>query len=73
MRTDPRIHLAWAKYWLCQRDVEAACQRIELANESHELSLEAVHLIERRLDAEHLEQEEREQLVPLNAERCRGT
>ena len=60
---DPRIHLAWAKYWLCQRDVEAACQRIELANESHELSLETVHLIERRLDAEHLEQEEREQLM----------
>ena len=60
---DPRIHLAWAKYWLCQRDIEAACERIELANESHELSLEAVHLIERRLDAEHLEQRERDQLV----------
>ena len=60
---DPRIHLAWAKYWLCQRDVEAACERIELANESHELSLEAVHLIDRRLDAEHLEPREREQLV----------
>ena len=60
---DPRIHLAWAKYWLCQRDIEAACQRIELANQAHELSLEAVHLINRRLDAEHLEQDEREQLT----------
>ena len=60
---DPRIHLAWAKYWLCQRDVEAACQRIERANKSHELALEAVHLIERRLNAEHLEEGEREQLI----------
>lgn len=60
---DPRIHLAWAKYWLCQRDVEAACERIELANQSHELSLQAVHLIQRRLEAEHLERQEYEQLV----------
>ena len=60
---DPRVHLAWAKYWLCQRDIEAACQRIELANESHELYLEAAHLIDRRLEAEHLEEDEREQLV----------
>ena len=60
---NPRVHLAWAKYWLCQRDIGAACQQIELANESHELSLEAVHLIEKRLDAEHLEQGEREQLI----------
>ena len=59
---DPRVHLAWAKYWLCQRDIEAACQRIELANQSHELTLEAVHLIDRRLGAEHLEEDERAQL-----------
>ena len=62
---DPRIHLAWAKYWLCQRDIGAACERIERANQSHELSLEAVYLIERRLNAEHLEQEEREQLTAV--------
>ena len=60
---DPRVHLAWAKYWFCQRDIEAACERIVRANESHELSLEAVHLIERRLDADHLEPQERDQLV----------
>ena len=60
---DPRIHLAWAKYWLCQRDIEAACERIRQATQSHELSAEAVHLIDRRLEAEHLERQEWGQLV----------
>ena len=62
---DPRVHLAWAKYWLCQRDIETACERIKLATESHELSAQAVHLIDRRLSAEHLEEYEREQLVEV--------
>jgi len=62
---DPRIHLAWAKYWLCRQDIEAACDRIKLATESHELSAEAVHLIDRRLSAQHLEQDESEQLVEV--------
>ena len=62
---DPRVHLAWAKYWLCQRDIEAACDRIKLATESHELSAQAVHLIDRRLNAEHLEQDEWQQLVEV--------
>ncbi len=62
---DPRVHLAWAKYWLCQRDIEAACERIKLATESHELSAQAVHLIDRRLGAEHLEEYEREQLIEV--------
>ena len=62
---DPRVHLAWAKYWLCQRDIETACDRIKLATESHELSAQAVHLIDRRLSAEHLEEYEQDQLVEV--------
>ena len=59
---DPRIHLAWAKYWLCQRDIDAACKRIKLATKSHHLVTEAVHFIDRHLSTEHLEQQEWQQL-----------
>lgn len=62
---DSRVHLAWAMYWMCQQDIEAACDRIKLATESHELTSQAVHLIDRRLSAEHLEQDDREQLVDV--------
>ena len=60
---DPRIHLAWGKYWLHQQDIEAACQRIKLAAQSPELSVAAAHLIDRSLNAEHLIKQEQEQLL----------
>ena len=60
---DPRIHLAWGKYWLHQQDIETACQRIKLAAQSPELSVAAAHLIDRSLNAEHLIKQEQEQLL----------
>lgn len=60
---DPRIHLAWGKYWLYQQDIGAACQRIKRAAESPELPVAAAHLIDRSLNAEHLTKQERKQLL----------
>jgi Tfp pilus assembly protein PilF len=51
---DPRMHLAWAKYWFCRGDIVEACQRLELAKRSREMLLEVAKTASQRLDSHKL-------------------
>ncbi len=65
---DPRIHLAWAKYWFYCGNVENACQRLEQAKQSKTLFLEVVRAASDRMVAGQLSDVELNRLDRLTQE-----
>lgn len=65
---DPRVHLAWAKYWFYRCNVDKACQRLQQAKQSKKLFLEVVRVASDRMMAGQLSDNELDLLESLTLE-----